>query len=566
MPKLLFKSGEKKGFIFRLSDEEVTIGRDAGSTIVLSDREISRFHAKITLEGNQYIIEDAGSVNGVFINNHLVTKQALKLDDEIQLGPTVISYLSMDDADENRQAKASMPVKGIPEKKAIKSNLLKVKVMPQHLHLMEKEFVDADLQTLQKGYKRLMTLYRVSHELGRVIDLTKLLDNILELVIEIIKADRGFILLIDKETQELELKAIRSREGQEEDDISISKTLINQVRETGEAILTTDAMADQRFKEAESIILHDIRSTMCVPIRAKDEMVGIMHVDTKGKILSFNKDDLELLTAICNQAGVAIENAKLFESLKRAYDELKDQQSQLIEAERLSALGQLAGGIAHEINNPMTSILGFTELIYNELSKENVTPDKVKDCLKFAKMVIGEAHRCQTITQTLLQFSRRKREEMTHASINDVVEAALTIARFHFKKGPIEIRKEFAENLPSIIGDKSLLHQVFLNLFINAKDAMEEGGTITIKTEKRDDDWIQIRFSDTGCGIPEENLANIFKPLFTTKEEGKGTGLGLSVSRDIIDRHQGTMDVESAAGKGTTFIIRLPVGSRPMPA
>lgn len=561
MPELLFKSGEKKGLIFPLSGAEITIGRDPGSTIVLRDKEISRFHAKITFEGDQYVIEDAGSVNGVYINKHLVHRQALKLGDEIHLGSTVFSYLLMGDINESREAETSMQEKDSPEQWAMRSNLLKVKVMPEHLDLTGKEFADADLQTLQKGYNRLMTLYRVSHELASIIDLRTLLDNILELVIEIIKADRGFILLIDKETQELALKAARSREGQEEEEISLSKTLIKQVRETGEAILTTDAMADQRFREAESIILHDIRSTMCVPIKAKEEMLGIMHVDTKGKVLSFNKDDLELLTAICNQAAVAIENATLFESLKRAYDELKDQQHQLIEAEKLSALGQLAGGIAHEINNPMTSILGFAELMYTQISKGDVTADILKDCMKFAKIIIEEAHRCQAITQTLLQFSRRKKEEMIQSSINDIVESALTLARFHLKKSPIEIKKDFAQDIPMILGDKSQLQQVFLNLFINAKDAMEKGGTITIRTEKQDDDWIQICFSDTGCGIPEENLGHIFQPLFTTKEEGKGTGLGLSVSRDIIDCHRGIMDVESKVGEGTTFIIRLPVDS-----
>jgi len=149
---------------------------------------------------------------------------------------------------------------------------------------------------------------------------------------------------------------------------------------------------------------------------------------------------------------------------------------------------------------------------------------------------------------------------MSLININDVIDAAMAMSQFHLKKAPIEIEKDLAADLPKITADPGQLQQVFLNFIINARDAMEEGGTLTISSSAGDDKWLEVRFADTGCGIPEDKIEEIFKPLFTTKEEGKGTGLGLSISQDIIERHKGTIEVESTLGKGTTFTIRLPKG------
>ncbi|MDZ4241929.1 MAG: ATP-binding protein, partial [Candidatus Omnitrophota bacterium] len=273
----------------------------------------------------------------------------------------------------------------------------------------------------------------------------------------------------------------------------------------------------------------------------------------------FNQDDLELTSAIASQAAMAIENAMLFDSLKKANQEIRDRQEQLIESEKLSALGRLAAGVAHEINNPMTSILGYSQLSEKMLSKESMDPASIRECFEFIKIVESEAIRCQSIVQTLLQFGRKKEQKMSLVDINQVVEASLVIAKFHIKRSSIEIQKDLAGGLPKTTADQHQLQQVFLNMIINARDAMENSGGILRISTRAQEGWISVKFADTGCGIPPDKIDEIFKPLYTTKGEGKGTGLGLSVTQDIIEAHQGAIDVESEVGKGTMFTIRLPV-------
>ena len=185
--------------------------------------------------------------------------------------------------------------------------------------------------------------------------------------------------------------------------------------------------------------------------------------------------------------------------------------------------------------------------------------EEIKQCVGFLKIVGAEVQRCQKVTQNLLQFSRRKNIEMLALDITIALEAALLVVQYHIKNSNIKIIKHYAKDLPKTLGDRDQLQQVFLNIVLNAKDAIEENGQITISTEKVNDQWVQVRVHDTGCGIPENILEHIFEPLYTTKEENKGTGLGLSVSREIVTGHQGIIDVDSVEGQGTTFTVKLPI-------
>lgn len=561
MPKLFVKNGEKKGQVFYLNDQQATVGRDPGNTIVISDRQVSRRHACFNPVGQDWSLEDAGSVNGTMVNGRYIDKQPLKFNDEISVGATVMVFLPTN-APENFSAESGTKVKLVSAQET--SDKVKVEMS---LSRQQAAFMDgalpSDLKALQALYQRLLTVYRISNDLGVVVDLNKLLHRILELVLSVIKADRGFIMLVDEESKELVLQAVYKRPDLKEDEaISLSKTIAQQVIQTGESLIISDAGQDERFKEAQSIVFQGIRSTMCVPIKTKDKILGILYVDTKGKVISFSKADLEMLTAISHQASVAIDNAQLFADVKKANQELKQQQDQLIEAEKLSALGKLASGVAHEINNPMTSIMGYSELTVSELKRQPFTEKETKECLEFVEIVLSEAHRCQSIVQTLLQFGRRTKEETVLLDLNKPIEAALLVAKFHIGKSRVEIIKELAPGLPQISANANQLQQVFLNLIVNARDAMEKGGTLKITSRKIDDHWVEVSFADTGCGIPEDKLEMIFKPLYTTKEEGKGTGLGLSITQDIVERHKGKIEVKSIVGKGTTFTIQLPAAQK----
>lgn len=561
MLKLLIKTGEKKGKSYPVADCVVFIGRDSSNTITLPDRQVSRRHASISPHGTEYFIEDLGSANGTLVNNRPVQRQVLKPGDEIKLGKTVLEFAPFVDTEAVSKDLKDPAILAPPtsDRNTINGSTIEITIPPQGVDSVVAIPYEAEPSSLQKAYMRLTVMYRLINDLVTVTDLKELMDRTAERVLEIIKADRALMMLVDDQSGALLPQATRQRkELKYSDEISFSKTISRRVFETGESILTSDAMKDGRFQSSDSIILNGIRSTLCVPIKTKDRILGIIHVDTLGKIMGFAQEDLELLAAMGHQIGIAVENAKLVTDLRKANLELKEQQAQLIEAEKLVLLGKIAGGVAHEINNPIMSVLGFTGMASKRLKEGIPGPDNKNECIHYLNVAQEEAQRCIQIVENISQFYRRKQSTMAPTDLNAVVEAALNVASFHMGQGHIEIVRDLRPDLPQILASRGLIQQVIVNLVLNARDAMEQQGTLTVSTDHENGPWVTLRISDTGCGIKPDDIQKIFLPLFTTKAEGKGTGLGLSISQDIIKSHKGTIEVDSVLGKGTTFTIRLP--------
>jgi len=561
MFKLLIKTGEEKGKSYPIRDSVVLIGRDSSNTITLPDKKVSRKHASISPQGSEFLIEDLGSANGTMVNNRPVRQQILKPGDEVRMGSTLPEFAILTDEDgPSEDLKDDSPmVLPASDRDPAKGSTVQLTLRPRELESLVALPDQAEPSILQKAYLRLAVMCRLINDLVTMTDLGELMDRTAEMVLEIIKADRALLMLVDGESGELSVQATRRRKGLKSDDeISFSKTISRRVFETGESILTSDAMKDDRFQSSDSIMLHRIRSTLCVPVKTKDRILGIIHVDTLEKIMGFSQEELELLAAMGHPIGIAVENAKLVTDLKKANIEIKDQQAKLIEAEKLTLLGKIAGGVAHEINNPIMSILGFTGMACKRLQDAVPAPEKVNECIHYLNVVQEEAHRCIQIVESISQFYRRKQSAMAPIRIEKVIEAALSIAKLHMNQGHIEIVTHLSPDLPPILANQGLLQQVLVNILLNARDAMEKGGVLSVATGFENPPWVTIRISDTGCGIKPEDIQRIFTPLFTTKGEGKGTGLGLSISQDIIKSHNGAIEAESVPGKGTTFIIRLP--------
>jgi two-component system NtrC family sensor kinase len=218
-------------------------------------------------------------------------------------------------------------------------------------------------------------------------------------------------------------------------------------------------------------------------------------------------------------------------------------------------VGQIAGGVAHELNNPLTGVLGNAQVLLSEIPKHNPWYEDVKRIYQSAK-------RCKEIVTNLLTFSRQQEFEFELADINEVVQNTLSLCEHELVVENIKVVKEFGKNLPKIDVSVLQIEQVFLNLIVNARQAMPQGGTLTISTrlvKKEDVQGIEVDFTDTGRGIKKEDLSKMFKPFFTTKEKGKGTGLGLSVSQSIVEKHKGTIKVESEGeGRGAKFTMFFP--------
>ena len=223
-------------------------------------------------------------------------------------------------------------------------------------------------------------------------------------------------------------------------------------------------------------------------------------------------------------------------------------------ASRLAAVGEMAAGIAHEINNPLTGVLGFSQML---LENKNV-PEDIKENLK---LIADGSQRVAEIVKRLLTFARQTKPVKAAANLNELIENTLKLREYVLKTNNINVVTRFDPELPWSVVDPGQMQQVFLNLIVNAEQAMKKAhgkGTLTITTKKIDNN-IRISFQDDGPGITEENMGHLFEPFFTTKEPGEGTGLGLSLSRSIILEHDGKMSVESEFGRGATFIVELPI-------
>ena len=242
-------------------------------------------------------------------------------------------------------------------------------------------------------------------------------------------------------------------------------------------------------------------------------------------------------------------------SIKERDRQLKEKtQEEVGRADRLAMIGRLSAGVAHEINNPLGSILLFSRLLIQKAPPEGIIRENLERIEKDAK-------RCQEIVQGLLDFARQREPKVEKIDVNALLENTVRL----FENQPlfhnIELIKEYQTGLPAVMADSSQLMQVFVNIIMNATDAMKGDGVLTVGTRYFESDrQVRISFADTGCGIPEEKLELIFEPFYTTKEVGKGTGLGLSISFGIVQKHGGTIQVHSRVGEGSTFVVVLPVG------
>ncbi len=246
------------------------------------------------------------------------------------------------------------------------------------------------------------------------------------------------------------------------------------------------------------------------------------------------------------------ELAVLARSFNSMVETLRTTEQQLIQSEKLASVGQLAAGVAHEINNPLGTILLFSDIMRKELPSDDARRDDLQ-------MILNETTRCKTIVSDLLNFARQNEVLAQTTDVNALLNQTIEEINIQPIFEKVQIIPRLEPTLPNIQADPAQLKEVFINIMTNAAEAMEEGGYLTITTAPTADETIKIAFQDTGCGIPEENLSKIFTPFFTTKPIGKGTGLGLAIVYGIIKMHRGQIDVQSEIGAGSTFTITLPV-------
>ncbi len=409
------------------------------------------------------------------------------------------------------------------------------------------------------------TLKDFSGAITSILSLDRLLKMIVNKVTEVMHIGKGCIMLWDEHTEKFRIKMGKGLRKEifnkmyfMKSDYPIEwlerkKKIFN--REETEIFLRRNESSQkdsERQKEVKETMdkLKEVGAILCIPLVMKDRLVGIFSLDNKMSGDKFTTEDLELLSTVANQASIAIENARL-------YEEMRELEKNLHRADKLTALGTLASSIAHEIRNPLVSIKTFTQLAPRKFNSQDFLD-------KFQTIVPEELQRMESILNQLLNFSRPSQAEFYPVSVQQIIDSILSLMNTELSRSNIEVVKLYDKHLPQIMGDGEQLKQVFMNIVLNAIQSMPEGGALKIITgleqgaAGRDTiAFVSIEFADTGCGIPEENLEDLFNPFFTTKSGG--SGLGLSISHRIIKEHNGHINVKSREGEGTTFTVKLPL-------
>lgn len=289
-----------------------------------------------------------------------------------------------------------------------------------------------------------------------------------------------------------------------------------------------------------------------VPLMASGKVVGVIIVDNCFNKRPITDEDIRFLTMFANQAGLAIENSLLYSDINEAHLELKETHDRLLQSEKLAALGEMAANVAHEIRNPLTSLGGFARRLLKKLEGHTEK--------RYAEIIVKEVERLEGLLTDILVLSRKSAGSFKSHNLNKIIDSTLHQLSGELKTKKVELIKEFAESLPNIDCDSQQLKQVFMNLFTNSIQAMQDGGTLTISTyliTEAETSYVGISITDTGGGIPENFVSNIFNPFFTTKDTG--TGLGLSITHKLVAHHRGDIELINRPGEGATFIVKLPI-------
>jgi signal transduction histidine kinase len=442
---------------------------------------------------------------------------------------------------------------------------------------------------INQHVQELKTLNEIGQAITSTLDLQESLTLITSHATRLMNVAAASVVLRDDEVSEVWFAAA-SGEGSEAViglRMALGQGLAGWVAEQGEPVMVPDVYIDKRFfRDVDKSSGFTTKSILCVPLQTKGRTIGAIEVMNKKNGL-FNKDDLALLQALAAPAAAAIENAQLYAEQARALKRLAETQTQLIQSAKLAGVGQLAAGIAHEINNPLTTIIGLASLLL-----DTSVPADEAERLEDLHMINQEARRARDIVRGLLNFARADTPKPEPADLNQLIEGSIPLVYTKSISHKIQLHKKL-QPLPALLLDVNQIRQVIVNLLHNAIYAMQdtndraailtittelapknlskpvnqatvEAGRITGNGRKIDyldepDLAVVCRISDTGQGIQPEHLDKIFDPFFTTKEVGQGTGLGLSISYSIIENHGGQISVESTSNQGTTFILTLPL-------
>ena len=394
------------------------------------------------------------------------------------------------------------------------------------------------------------TLGKFSNAMVTILDLQSLSKRIIETITQTMGVEKASLFLWNEEKAGYSLFESKNiKMTASTPFLSKSDPLPHYLQKIGEIIIREELAKGTNIPEINDVVkkMSLLEAEVSIPFISKGELIGMINLSHKFNRDIYSHEDIELLSTLANQTAIAIENARLYEDLKRS-------KSYIRRADRLASLGTLTAGLAHEIRNPLVAIKTLTQLLPERLDDEEFRTE-------FLQIASGEVDRISSLVSELLDFARPSSPKLELEDINTILDGMILLVSTETKKKQIDITKDYSSDVPPIEIDREQIKQVFLNVLLNGIEATSQNGKITVRTryfmKPGGDPYTQIEFTDTGCGIPEEYIEDIFNPFFTTKSTG--SGLGLSISNQIIQDHRGYIDVESLLGKGSSFFVNLPV-------
>ncbi len=450
-------------------------------------------------------------------------------------------------------SKASVEAKGAARSKGVGKAAAPAR-LPKESDQRLAKLTETNRQLKRKIFD-LYTIFEISRNFNSVLEYQSLLDTFILTSLAQVSAAKGAIFLKENGQTGRFVMVKGKGSGRRPGPrlfFDAGSRLLEYLTKLNRPVVTKELMTDLA-DENERTILEIFHPGLMVPLIYQTRLSGLLLVSDKISGQEFHRDDMEFLSILGNQISVAIENARLYDAEKKATEQLRAAQQQLVDSERLAALGEMSAKVAHEINNPLGIIKNYLLLIKRSI-RDNVQGQNYTD------VVSQEISRIARIVRELLDFHRPNGMALQQTDVASVVSEVLLLMEHQCGKHKVELVRRFDPNCPPVEASPEHLKQVFMNLIINAYDAMPDGGTLEISVETIETD-LSIRFSDSGPGIPVDLLPRIFEPFFTTKESDKGSGLGLSVCYGIIKKHRGTITYRNT-DRGGCFEILLPTDGK----
>jgi len=407
-------------------------------------------------------------------------------------------------------------------------------------------------QEIRRRNRELMVLNSIGQTLTESLDLTDSIHRTLRQMTELFRLDASSLYLLDEAGLILRRIAAvghRSEQGRHIPPVTVQPELLQHIKAVHATFLSAQGLpVPMVLREAQR--KEGLHSAFVVILWSKDRVLGGLVVGSRAP-REFSPADINLLIAVGSQISNAIDRSVLYEETRQAYENLRRTQEQLLHSEKMAAVGQLISGVAHELNNPLTAILGYSQLL---LSSGQMPPLG----MEYSDKLYKQAQRTHRIVQNLLSFARQHKPERVAVQLNQILEDTLALRDYDLRLSNIRVHYDLAPDLPMTAADPHQLQQVFLNLVNNAVDAVLEDsneGDLWVSTRARDESLI-VEFKDSGPGV--KDASRVFDPFYTTKPVGKGTGLGLSICYGIVTEHGGSISVSNVQPSGACFTIELP--------